>query len=105
MSKIEYRVRPVTRYIVTRYVHSEIDPDNARFLAKAGSSTHGEYDNADTAYEVGYALAKAEADRLNYPPGDLRMVFPRHPDEETSANIPFAPKRPMLGGVSAEITD
>jgi hypothetical protein len=67
MTKVEYRVRPVTRYIITRYA-----------VEGAGGSieTRGEYDNAHVAYEVGYALAKAEHERLGYPPGDERIVYP-----------------------------
>jgi hypothetical protein len=73
MSKIEYRVRPVTRYIVTR--HEESDGGKT-----GGSSQHGEYDNSNVAYEVGYALARAEQERLGYPPGDERITYPMHPD-------------------------
>lgn len=70
--QIEYRVRPVTRYIVTRYMTADGASD-------AGSSVAGEYDNADMAYEVAYALARAEHDRLGWVPGDHRMQYPRHP--------------------------
>ena len=73
MTKIEYRVRPVTRYIITRYEES----DDGRI----GSEQRGEYDNADTAYEVGYALCKLDHDRLGYPPGDERVQYPRHPND------------------------
>lgn len=65
---IEYRVRPVTRYVVTRYEHNE--------AGQSISSTAGEYDNAASAYDVGYALAKAEHDRLGWPPGDERIKYP-----------------------------
>lgn len=69
MEKIEYRVRPVTRYIVTRY-HS--DPANG-----AGSvGGMGEYENPQVAFEVGYALCKAEHDRLGWPVGDERIKYP-----------------------------
>ena len=64
---IEYRVRMVPRYIVTRY---EANPN------VGGSSQHGEFDNQDTAYAVGYALCKAEHDRLGWPPGDERICYP-----------------------------
>ena len=67
---IEYRVREVKRYIVTRYGIG---------LGKGGclqSSTHGEFDNWDTAYQVGYALCKKEHDDLGYPPGDERIQYP-----------------------------
>ncbi len=69
MEKIEYRVRPVTRFIVTRFA----DYENAT----QQSSTHGEFDNADVAYQVGYALCKAEQDRLGWPPGDERIQYPK----------------------------
>lgn len=75
---IEYRVKRVERFIVTRHESSD-DP-------KAGSSNNtrqigGEHDNADVAYEVGYALARQEAENLGYGPGDDRMQYPRHPNE------------------------
>lgn len=75
--KTEYKIRPVTRYVVTRY--NEDDSGRASCTGK------GEYDNADVAYEVGYALAKEEHERLGYPVGDMRIIYPRHPDETTPA--------------------
>jgi hypothetical protein len=73
---IEYRVREVKRYIVTRF-----QPDPAPDLPgpiyhKQGSTNHGEFDNKDTAYEVGIALAFKEREDLGWPPGDERMIFP-----------------------------
>lgn len=72
MDKIEYRVRPVTRYVVTRF-HSE----SGEGRGGCGSSVMGEYDNQQMAYEVGYALCKAEHDRLGFPPGDERITYPQ----------------------------
>jgi hypothetical protein len=69
--KIEYRVRPVTRYYVTRWYQG---------AAASGCDGLGEFDSEQTAYEVGYALAKAEHDRLGWPPGDERMRYPSHPN-------------------------
>lgn len=89
MTKIEYRVRPVTRYIVTRWEGHE----DGR-CSSPSSAVSGEYDNADMAYAVGYALCKAEHDRLGYPPGDERVTYPSHPGIEAVADIPFPPKRP-----------
>lgn len=66
--QVEYRVRPVTRYIVTRY-HSE--------GSLSGCETKGEYDSPEVAYQVGYALAKEEHHRLGYPIGDERIQYPR----------------------------
>lgn len=67
MQKIEYRVRPVTRYIITRY---ETDSDSGSVEGR------GEYDNADVGYEVAYALCKAEHERLGWPEGDPRIQYP-----------------------------
>jgi len=67
MEKIEYRVRPVTRFVVTRYEESD---------QCGGSKVLGEYDNKEVAYGVGYALCKAEHDRLGYAPGDMRIIYP-----------------------------
>jgi len=69
---IEYRVRPVTRYIVTRFYqkHSEI------VCSGSGSSQHGEFDNPTTAYAVAYALARQEHERLGWPLDDDRIKYP-----------------------------
>ena len=67
--KIEYRVRPVTRYVVTRF-HQSDDGE------VGGVETKGEFDNQETAHQVGYALCKEEHSRLGYPPGDERIQYP-----------------------------
>lgn len=75
MDKIEYRVRPVTRYIVTSF----------RDEGDGGCSGrgHGEFDNEQTAYEVGYALARAEHERMGWPLDDERIQYPRAPEAST----------------------
>ena len=70
MENIEYRVRPVTRYVVTRY-------ENEGPQGTAGIRTLGEYDNQEVAQEVGYALCKAEHERIGWAPGDPRMTYPQ----------------------------
>lgn len=70
--KIEYRVRAVTRYIVTR-CQTNVDGGSGSVCGK------GEYENADTAYEVGYALCKAEHDAAGTHPGDENFQYPQHP--------------------------
>lgn len=70
--QVEYRVRPVTRYIVTRYY--EETQGAGRGLC--GSQFKGEFDSSRIAYEVGYALAKEEHERLGYPIGDERIQYP-----------------------------
>lgn len=70
MENIEYRVRPVTRYVVTRYEdQGENGTANIRGL--------GEYENQQVAQEVGYALCRAEHERLGWPPGDTRILYPQ----------------------------
>ena len=64
---IEYKVRPVTRYVVTR------------FESGAGSAQQGEFDNADSAHAVAYALCRAEHERLGWPVGDERIQYPQLP--------------------------
>lgn len=66
--KIEYRVRPVTRYVVTRYHEDE---------NSGGVQGHGEFDNEEIAQAVGYALCKAEHDKLGWPLGDERILYPQ----------------------------
>jgi hypothetical protein len=68
--EVEYRVRPVTRYVVTRFHKDE---------KLAGVETRGEFDNANVAFEVGYALARQEHDILGYPVGDERIKYPERP--------------------------
>jgi hypothetical protein len=69
--KTEYKVRTVTRYVVTRYHEGD---------GCVGSDTKGEFDNGQVAYQVAYALAKEEHQRLGYPPGDMRIIYPEIPD-------------------------
>lgn len=70
MTKVEYRVRPVTRYIVTRWEGEEGRNGPASRVVSS------EYDNERTAYEVAYALCRVEHERLGYPPGDMRIIYP-----------------------------
>lgn len=67
--QIEYRVKPVTRYIITRF-----DSDGQT----SGVSTMGEYDNGNLAYQVAYALCSAEHQRLGLPVGDPQISYPAH---------------------------
>lgn len=72
MSKtIEYRVRPVTRFVVTRFI-SDTEPNQM-----SGCETRGEFDREETAYDVGYALCKLEHEQLGYPIADERIQYPK----------------------------
>ena len=76
--KIEYRVRPVTRYIVTRF-------EQGNFAGVVREI--GEFDNHDTAYAVGYGLAKNEHDRLGWPIDDMRIKYPDPPGSDTASPV------------------
>lgn len=71
---IEYRVKDVSRYIVTRY-HG--GPDGASIEER------GEYGNKNVAHEVAYALCKAEHERLGWDVGDPRIQYPKADISET----------------------
>lgn len=55
---VEYQVRPVTRYIITRY-HNETTPTGG---ASGGVETLGEFPNQVTAELIAQALAEKEQD-------------------------------------------
>lgn len=69
--KVEYRVREVTRYVVTRYYES----GKVRL-----SATRGEFENLDTAQRVAYALCRVEdidsKDDPNRPKFKCPSVYP-----------------------------
>ena len=73
-TKVEYRVKKTTRYIVTRFSET----DNAR-----GATQKGEYDNEEVAHEVAYALCRAEHEQLGWPIGDERIQYPRRDEGQT----------------------
>lgn len=98
---IEYRVKPVTRYIVTKYEERGGDgnhstSDDPRIaenrVGTAKICGRGEFDNAETAYEIGYALAKADHERMGWPLDDPRIRYPQI--EDASAIPPVARSQP-----------
>lgn len=78
--RIEYRVRPVTRYVVTKF-EKDVEPEGYGSAGGGGSQVSGEYGNYETAYSVAYALCKADHERLGYAPDDDRIQYPK-PDLE-----------------------
>jgi hypothetical protein len=69
---IQYQVRPITRYVVTRYEEN----------GKGGAcETRGEYDNHNLAYEVAYAMCKLEHDKIGLPVGSMEIIYPDKPNE------------------------
>ncbi len=78
--KIEWSVRPITRYQVVRYESRSTyvaSGNIAQGSSAGGSSQHGLFDNAETAYEVAYALAEADRVRHDFPLGDGRIQYPK----------------------------
>jgi hypothetical protein len=67
--ELEYRVKEVTRYIVTRFTQNEGQTERT-------VETRGEYDNDLVAHEVAYALCKNEHHALGWPFGDERIKYP-----------------------------
>jgi AraC-like DNA-binding protein len=86
--KIEYRVREVKRYIVTRHEERPVKIGDVTEQCQIGTrQIAGEFDNAEVAYQVGYALCKVEHERLGWPMGDERIQYPRHPNETATALV------------------
>ena len=81
---IEYRVKPVTRYAITRYERAVVGDEKAQSSSVCG---RGEYENAEVAYEIAYALAKADHERKGWPLDDERIQYPRHPNEDGATQI------------------
>lgn len=80
MTKVEYRVKTVERYIVTRYEENE----NGSAVVE-----RGHYASPHVAFEVAYALCKQEHERLGYEPGDERIQYPEHPHGITAESEKF----------------
>lgn len=71
---VEFRVKEIKRYIVTQHSHS-VEENGDETCGE--NRMIGEYGSYEVAYSVGYALAKAEHDRLGYEPGDMRIQYPK----------------------------
>ena len=72
--KVECRVRPVTRYIVTRF---EQDPPDEKGAHPGSSTQHGEFDNERDAAEVAHCMALAA--RVLWPDADVVVVRQEEP--------------------------
>jgi len=84
---IEYRIVPVTRYHITRFSKSLSPCRTGELTEGIGSCGKGEYDNSNTAYEVAYALARADHERMGWPVGDDRIKYPEHPDHANAVEV------------------
>lgn len=68
-SIVEFKVRKVVRYHVTRF------EENGESGA-AGSISYGEFPSEESAYEVGYALAKDAYHFYEKQNPSLKVIFP-----------------------------
>lgn len=69
--KVEYRVKKREVHFITRYVE----------IGKSSSVNQmGEFSDPNMAYEVAYAMAKLEHQKLGWQPGDERIVYPERPE-------------------------
>lgn len=83
LNKVEYRIKPITRYVVTRYEEGRDETIEIGPKDWSGTSERGQYDNKDTAWEVAYALCQTEHAALGWPVGDERIQYPKMPNENT----------------------
>ena len=80
---IEYRVKRVERFIVTRHEkHHPNGPVGCRQIGR-------EFDNFETAYEVGTALARSDQEQLGIQPGGDGVIFPSQSLEDARAAAGF----------------
>lgn len=68
---IEYRVKPITRYVVTRYESADL---------MGSSEQRGMYDNVGTAFDVAYALCRLEHEKSGELPDSMNFIYPTVPD-------------------------
>ena len=73
---VEYRVKEVRRYIVTRH-ETVVSAEGEHVCGSNTTQGSGEYPNWDMAYQVGYALARLEHEQLGYELGDERVRYPQ----------------------------
>lgn len=85
---VEYRVRPVIRYHVTRF-ESEI---NENGICSSGCESLGEFDSGEVAYQVGYALCRKEHTDSGEPIGSENFKYPSIPDGASISPSPFSDK-------------
>lgn len=78
---IEYRVRPKTRYIITRFERSKDGTEKSE-------PKEGQFKSEEKALATAQALARDERERLGWEIGDPRMVFPTTAELEPHEKAP-----------------
>lgn len=87
LKKVEYKVRPVVRYIVTKYQEDMIfrpGEEDQPGCPGAGSETCGEFDSPDAAYNVAYALCRSQHDASGLPIDSDVFIYPEKPSSKPS---------------------
>jgi hypothetical protein len=74
---IEYRVRPIDRFVITRFEDEGDGNRRSAFL--------GEYDSAELAHEVAYALCREEHRTLGWKLDDERIQYPKREEGAVKA--------------------
>lgn len=90
---VEYRVREIKRYIVTRHETNVVD--GKEVTGSTSDVGSGQFDNFDTAYQVAYAMASFEHGQLGYDLGDERIQYPKRPEEQFAL---LSAKKELAGG-------
>lgn len=72
MKKVEYRVKSVTRYIVTRFEEESHDDGSE----SGGCEGFGEFNNFVSAYKVAFGLCKSEHDEFGVDRKDGEFIYP-----------------------------
>lgn len=86
LKKLEYRIKPITRFVVTKYEEwGEPDNSPSQSALTRNVSEAGTFDNPDMAWEVGYALCKERHRLIGWPPGDESIQYPEHPTNKGAA--------------------
>lgn len=93
---VEYRVREIKRYTVTRFEY--FSNDQCEMGASSSRQIGSEYPNEDTAYEVAYALCSVEHEQLGYPLTDPRIRYPTRPSEEACQKAETGLYQSVLSG-------
>lgn len=70
---VEYQVRPVERYIITRF---ETDGPDENGRGRASCEERGEFSSPYIAREVAFSLGRIEQDSSK---AETKVVYPDHP--------------------------
>lgn len=81
---LEYRVIPVTRYIVTKYESGM--SENSDGTTGRSVETIGEFQSEKLAYEVATKCCRDDHQNLGFPVGDERVKYPKRVENVAKAS-------------------